>query len=139
MAPREFYEHNVNAAWQRSQELLTTPVPGTNCRLKTVARIVIRRAKKVFRYLDCENDATSSAAFAAEWEHFTDAVIALNYWNLQTLKFEKVIRDLKAMHAHYLSLKYQYHRYKAYQEGQEESRRTPSPEPSQGEVTSSGH
>ncbi|KAK8046810.1 hypothetical protein PG996_014874 [Apiospora saccharicola] len=133
MAPREFYENNVNAAWQRSHELLTTPVPGTNCRLETVARIIIRRAKRVFRYLDYEDDVTSSAVFAAEWEHFADAINALDYWHLQTRTFEKVIRDLKAMHAHYLSLKYQYHRYKAYQERQEESRRTPSPKPSQGQ------
>lgn len=133
MASRGFYEHNVNAALQRSQELLTTPVLGTNCRLETVARIIIRRADKLLRRLDRGDDATSPATFAEEWTRFADAVAALNYVYRQSQASEKVIHDLKVMHIHYLSRRYQYHEYKAYQEIQAECRSTPGPAPPQGQ------
>lgn len=128
MAPREFYENKANAALQSSQKMLTTPVPGTNCRLEKVGRIVIRTAEEVLEYLDRGDDAISSAKFTAAWDHFAAAVSALNYLSLQSRESEKAIHDLKAMHTHYLSLKYQYHRHKAHQELQRRS--TPGPVPS---------
>ncbi|KAK7935769.1 hypothetical protein PG985_001264 [Apiospora marii] len=130
MDPREFYENNVNAALQRSQEVFATPVLGTNLRLEMVARILIRRGEEILQYLERGDDAISSTDFAAKWEHVAGGVSALNYLSLQSRESEKAIHDLRAMHVHYLSLKYEYHSYKKYQRLQAMRRNTPGPVPS---------
>ncbi|KAK8034386.1 hypothetical protein PG993_009381 [Apiospora rasikravindrae] len=117
--PRDTYEKEPNAALHFSQRLLTTPIPGTNCRLEEVARITTRRAKEALQQLGGGDDVPFSAGFATAWKEFTDAESALGHWHNLSQTYVKAIRDLKVMYTHYLSLKYEYHRYETFQIHQE--------------------